>query len=115
MLPLQVMLLAAILLHPTGLRRNVCLFIDPQCIGRLKFTVIVVSTSTSTAPAFGIVDTTSGRGLLDAAAAGDPPAHTSITIAASATRLTVDWRIIGPVPFPDRESARHYKRKVYAR
>jgi hypothetical protein len=75
------------------------LFIDPHFIGRLKFTVTVVSTSTSTAPLIGSVDITTGRGFIEAAAAGNPRAHTSITIAAIATRLTVDWSIIARSPF----------------
>jgi hypothetical protein len=90
MLPMQMMLLAAILPDPTGLSRNVCLLIDPQLIGRLKFAVIAVSTSTSTAPSVGFVDITTGRGFIDAVAAGNPPAHRMITNAAIATLLTMD-------------------------
>src|ERR1700722_9366612 len=95
MLPMQMMLLAAILLDPSGLSRNVCLLIDPQLIGRLKFTVIPVSTSTSTASSIGFVDTTTGRGFIDAAAAVDP-ASTMITNAAIATLLTVDLSTVAP-------------------
>jgi len=101
MLPMQMMLLAAILLDPSGLSRNVCLLIDPQRIGRLKFTLIPVSTSTSTASSIGFVDTTTGRGFIDAAAAGNPPAHTMITNAAIATLLTVDLSTVAP-PLPYR-------------
>jgi len=39
LLPLQVMLLAAIRVQVTGFSRKVCLFIDPHFIGKLKFTV----------------------------------------------------------------------------
>jgi hypothetical protein len=99
MLPVQVMLLAAILLHPIGLSRNVCLSIDLQLIGRLKFTVILVWTSMSAAPSIGLVDTTTGRGFFDAASAGNTPAHRSITIAAATTRLSVDCGVIAPFLF----------------
>jgi hypothetical protein len=95
MLPMQMMLLAAILLDPSGLSRNVCLLIDPQLIGRLKFTVIPVPTSTSTASSIGFVDTTTGRGFIDAAAAVDP-ANTMTTNAAIATLLTVDLSTVVP-------------------
>ena len=113
-LPLQMMLLAGILLDPTGFSRNVCLLIDPQLIGRLKFTVIAVSTSTSTAPSIGFVDTTTGRGCIDAAAAGNPPVHAKITNATIATLWNVYLKTVAPC-FTDREDARHYHRKVYAR
>jgi hypothetical protein len=94
------MLLAAILLHPTGLSRNVCLFIDAQLIGKLKFTVILVSTSTSTAPLIGLVDVTTARGFLETAAASDPPQHTMITNAASTTLQTVDLiTVASPLPY----------------
>jgi len=99
-LPLQVMLLAAMLLYPTGLSRNVCLLIEPQLIARLKFTVILVWTSTSTAPSIGFVDTTTGRSFIDSAAAEDATAHTRITNATIATLSTVDLRTVDPVAFP---------------
>jgi hypothetical protein len=95
-LPRQTMLLAAILLHPTGLSLNVCLFIDSQFIGRLKFTVILVSTSTSTAASIGSVDATTGRGFIEAAATVDPPAHAMTTSARITTLLTVDLSTVAP-------------------
>lgn len=97
----MMMLLAPIGCHPTGLTRNVFLLIDPQLIGTLKFTVILVSTSTSTAPSIGFVDTTTGRGFIAAFTAVDFPAHTSITIAIIATRLNMDFSVTAaPVALP---------------
>ena len=67
----------------------------------LKFTVILVRRSTSTAPSNGFVDTTIGRGFIDAAAVVDRPAHTMITNAAIAILMTVDLRTLAPVALPN--------------
>jgi hypothetical protein len=96
LLPLQATLLAAISPNPTGLRRKVCLSIDLHFIGRLKFTVIPVWTSTSTAPLFGLVDTTTGRDFFDAAAADDPAIHRISASIVIETRVTVFLRTIVP-------------------
>ena len=96
MLPLQAMLLAATSGDLTGLSRNVSLFIDSHFIGRLKFTVILVCTSTSKAPRAGLVDSTTGRGLFDAPAADDPAKHSKIASAVIETRLTRYLRTIVP-------------------
>ncbi len=96
LLPAQVTERAAVSSCPTGLSRKVCLFIDPHFIGKLKFTVTLVSTSTLTAPSAGSVDTTTGRGRFDAAAAGDPAAHTINISATIANRLTTDFDFIVP-------------------
>jgi len=107
-LPLHVMLLAATALDPTGLTRNVFLLIDLQRIGRLKFTVILVLTYTLMAPSTGFVETTTGRGFIEASAAGDRPTHKMITKAANATLLIMVLSVIArPFCFADRESARH--------
>ena len=113
--PLQVMLPAAISRNPTGLSRKVCLFIDPHFIGRLKFTVILVNTSTSKAPLIGFVDSTTGRGLFDAAAADDPAMHRIIASAAIETRVTMLLRIIVPLELLIANPANPTSRKVYAR
>ena len=65
------------------------MFIDPHFIGRLKFTAIVVCTFTSTAPLIGLVDSTTGRGFFDAAAADDPAMHRIIASVAIETRVTM--------------------------
>ena len=96
LLPLQVMLPAAISPNPTGLSRKVCLFIDPHFIGRLKLTVILVNKSTSEAPLIGFVDCTTGRGLFDAAAADDPATPRISASIMIETRVTVFLRTIVP-------------------
>ena len=87
-------------LDPTGLSRKVSLFIVSHFIGRLKFTVTLVRTSTSTAPSKGFVDTTTGRGLFDPSAADDPTAHRIIASAMIETRLTIFLRTIVPIDLP---------------
>jgi hypothetical protein len=98
LLPLQVMLLAAIRVQVTGFSRKVCLFIDPHFIGKLKFTVTLVSTSTLTVPLTGFVDSTMGRGIFDSAAAREPPTHTINISAVIESRLTKYLSIIVPSP-----------------
>ena len=115
LLPLQTMLPAAISPNPTGFSRKVCLFIDPHFIGRLKFTVILVCTSTSTAPLIGLVDSTTGRGFFDSAAADDPAMHRIIASAAIETRVTMYLRIIVPLEWLIADPANRTIRKVYAR
>ena len=115
LLPLQAMLRAGISLNPTGLSRKVCLFIDSHFIGRLKFTIILVWTSTSTAPFIGLVDSTTGRGFFDAAAADDPAMHRMIASAAIETRVTLYLRIIVPLELLIADPANPTSRKVYAR
>ena len=115
LLPLQATLLAAISPNPTGLRRKVCLSIDPHFIGRLKFTVMLVWTSTSTAPLIGFVDSTTGRSLFDAAAADDPAMHRIIASAAIETRVIMYLRIIEPLELLIANPANPTSRKVYAR
>jgi hypothetical protein len=85
---------------------------DLQSIGRLKFTVILVSTGTSMAPSSGLVDSTEGRGLPDAAA-GDAPALRTITKAAIVAILTKCLSII-VTRCRQRRSAQQRERKVYA-
>jgi hypothetical protein len=72
LLPLHVMLCAATGMCLTGLSRNVCLFIDLQFIGRLKFTVTLVLTGTLTASSVGIVEITVGFGFDLPEAEADP-------------------------------------------
>jgi hypothetical protein len=115
LLPLQVTPLAAISLDPTGLSRKVFLFIDPHFIGRLKFTTILVPTSTSTAPSKGFVDTTTGRGFFDAPAADDPTAHRIIASAMIETRLTTYLTTIAPLDLLITDPSSLSRRKVYAR
>jgi hypothetical protein len=115
LLPLQAMLRAGISLNPTGLSRKVCLFIDSHFIGRLKFTVILVWTSTSTAPFIGLVDSTTGRGFFDAAAADDPAMHRIIASAATEIRVTVYFRIIVPLDLLIANLPDPTIRKLYAR
>ena len=102
-------------LDPTGLSRKVSLFIVPHFIGRLKFTVTLVRTSTSTAPSNGFVDTTTGRGLFDASAADDPTAHRIIASAMIETRLTRYLRTIAPLDLLITNPSSLSSRKVYAR
>ena len=97
LLPLQVMLRGRTSQNPTRLSRKVLLFIDPHFIGTLKFTVMLVWTSTSTAPSIGFVDTTTGRGFLDTSAAAGPTAHRIIASAMIETRLIIFLRTIVPV------------------
>ncbi len=100
LLPLQVTLRAGISRDPAGLTEKVFSFIDPHFIGRLKFTVILVRTSTLMAPSIGFVDTTTGRGFFDPAAAEDPAAHRTIASAMIETRLTIFLRTIVPIDLP---------------
>jgi hypothetical protein len=86
--------------NPTRLSRNVLLFIVPQFIGMLKFTVILVRTSTSAVPLIGLVDTTTGRGFFDTSAADDPAANRIIASAMIETRLTIFLRTIVPIDLP---------------
>jgi hypothetical protein len=72
------------------------LFTEPHFIGMLKFTVTLVSTSTFIASAAGLIDSTSGRGLSAAAAAGAPAAHTINISAAIEIRLTRYFNFIVP-------------------
>ena len=97
LLPLQVMLRGRTSQNPTRLSRKVLLFIDPHFIGTLKFTVMLVWTSTSTAPSIGFVDTTTGRGFLDTSAAAGPTAHRIIASAMIETRLIIFLRTIVPI------------------
>jgi hypothetical protein len=100
MLPLQAML-PAISGDLTGLSRKVFLLIVSHFIGRLKFTVTLLCTSTSGAPLAGFVDSTTGRGLFDASAAADDPAkHRSIASAVIETRVTRFLRTIVPSDLP---------------
>jgi hypothetical protein len=115
LLPLQVTLRVGISRDPAGLTEKVFLFIDPQFIGRLKFTVILVRTSTSTAPSIGFVDTTSGRGFFDTPAADDPTAHRIIASAMIETRLTRYLRTIVPFDLLITDPSSLSSRKVYAR
>jgi len=115
LLPLQVTLLAAISLDPTGLSRKVCLFIVSHFIGRLKLTLTLVRTSTSTAPSNGFVDTTTGRGFFDAPAADDPTAQRIIASAMIETRLTRYLRTIAPLDLLITDPSSLSRRKVYAR
>lgn len=72
------------------------MFIEPHFIGMLKFTVTLVLTSTFTASAAGLVDSTSGRGLFAAAKAGALAAHTINISAALEIRLTRYFNFIVP-------------------
>ena len=115
LLPLQVTLRACISRDPTGLSRKVCLFIVSHFIGRLKFTTILVRTSTSMAPSNGFVDTTTGRGFSDVSAADDPTAHRIIASAMIETRLTRYLRTIAPLDLLITDPSSLSSRKVYAR
>jgi hypothetical protein len=115
LLPLQVTLRAAISRDPRGPTRKVFLFIDLHFIGRLKFTVTLVPTSTSTAPSKGFVDTTTGRGFFDTSAADDPTAHRIIASAMIETRLTRYLRTIAPFDLLITDPSSLSRRKVYAR
>jgi hypothetical protein len=115
LLPLQVTLRAGISHDPTGLSRKVRLFIDSHFIGRLKFTVILVATSTSTAPSIGFVDSTTGRGFFDSAADDDPTAHRIIASTMIETRLTMYLRTIAPIDLLITDPSSFNSRKVYAR
>jgi hypothetical protein len=99
---------------PTRLSRKVLLFIDPHFIGRLKFTVTLVRTSTSTAPSNGFVDTTTGRGFFDTPAADGPTAHRIIASAMIETRLTRYLRTIAPLDLLITDPSSVSRRKVYA-
>jgi hypothetical protein len=96
LVPLQVTVPSGISHDPAGRSLKVSVFIDSHFIGRLKFTVIVVRTSTSAAPSSGFVDTTTGRGLSDPPAADDPTAHRIIASAMIDTRLTMYLRTMAP-------------------
>jgi hypothetical protein len=114
-LPLHVTLRAGMSQDPTGRSRKVYLFIDSHFIGRLKFTVILVATSTSTAPSIGFVDTTTGRGFFETSAADGPIAHRIIASTMIETRLTMYLRTIVPVDLLMASSPNLSSRKVYAR
>ena len=91
-LPLHVILSAARGLRLEALISNVCLFIEWQSMGRLKFTVTVVVTGTLTASSAGSVEITVGFGLLEAAA--DPTRPRTTTNAASANLVTINLTIV---------------------
>jgi hypothetical protein len=114
LLPLQVTLRARISRDPAGLTRKVFLFIVSHFIGRLKFTVTLVRTSTSTAPSKGFVDTTTGRGFFETPAADDPTAHRIIASAMIETRLTRYLRTIAPFDLVITDPSSVSGSKVYA-
>jgi hypothetical protein len=115
LLPLQVTLPGRTSQNPTRLSRKVLLFIDLQSIDRLKFTAILVRTSTSTAPANGFVDSTTGRGFFDIPAADDPTANRIIASAMIETRLTRYLRTNLPFDLLITDPSSLSSRKVYAR
>lgn len=92
LVPLQLMLSAARRPCRTSLSRKLFLLIVLQSIGRLKFTVTVVLTGTSTASSVGDVETTIDLVLSEAAA--DPAIPTITTNAAIDILLTIYLSII---------------------
>ena len=78
------------------MRRKVCLFIEPHFIGKLKFTVMPVWTLTLIASAAGLIDSTTGRGLFEAAKAGALAANTINISTAIEIRLTKYFNFIVP-------------------
>jgi hypothetical protein len=103
LLPLQVTLAAG---TKTGwpflfcvLSRNELLVIELHFIGRLKTTVMEVSRGKLSALLVGSIDTTTGRGWFEAAAA-DPAAHTIIPNTASEILLKMPLTVIEPACLP---------------
>lgn len=92
LVPLQLTLSAARRPCLTSLSRKLLLLIVWQSIGRLKFTVTVVFTGTSTASSVGNVETTIDFGLPEAAA--DPTIPRTTTNAAIENLLTIYLTIV---------------------
>ena len=87
--PSQKTLVARMRTSLTASSRKVRGFSVSHFIGMSKTTVMEVKTDTSRVPLAGSMETTVGRSWSLAAAAGDTPAHTIITNAATKTLLTM--------------------------